>query len=432
MGDKFKSCILTAGLLIGGINTIKQEDNKIEQTNIKNLTIYDANIPEDYALTIIKNMPNQTILNKIINTKIFEFNDIKKIEKIELEINDENTSLSFLNDLENLKDLTLSFDIEPSKCINTIPSLLNIKKLTINTNNKTFDIKTAKTILEMMPNLEELKIGSKTIIAPKSVEMLNQLKKLTIKPQENCDINFNNLTFLDELVIETEKPYNIAIWLNTEEYKTLTDNGTKIIFEDGVEKEFKEILDQLDKIQNNLNVDKNSTDVEKLNAILIYTLDNLEYDEKVLKSIKKNDRVPKSANKFYKGGYLRATLEYDSQICGNYAALVEALSDRLYEPEKSYMLLSDSHAWNIIEIDNKKYYVDATQIDMTTVISNNKEITPQEVINYGLGQQLNWYMTKPDSDIVIQETSQAHTPNNMPTYLETKDEQEEIKNNVMI
>ena len=65
--------------------------------------------------------------------------------------------------------------------------------------------------------------------------------------------------------------------------------------------------------------------------------------------------------KYYLEGYLYGIFKNNKVICGNYAALVSTLADRA--GINCILVASYNHAWNMIEINGKDYFVDMTKID---------------------------------------------------------------------
>ena len=102
----------------------------------------------------------------------------------------------------------------------------------------------------------------------------------------------------------------------------------------------------------------------------------------------------------------------DTAICGNYTAMVEALSDRLGNPKDSFYMTSNTHAWNLMNIDGELYYVDSTWLDNFELVSTSK-------IRSGDGEQVSWYMESPNTlDIFVLDPSGTHVPVvNIPEYM---------------
>lgn len=377
-------------------------------------------VPKEYIDEIMREL-NETEQYIIMNNNQISEKSLNDLRRIT--IFPESKSLDFLKYCTNLEEINiLNYD---KQIINMMPKMPNIKKIFINVNEFNSEVK--KILDTKMPNIENLNLICTLEFEPGLLEKMSNLKKLTICPKQNCDIDFKKLSQLEELEIASTEPYNIAIWLNLDEYKTLKKNNVKITFEEGIENKYLEISGKLEKIITKLNINKDNTDKEKYNKILIYILDNLQYDDDVKKlSENRNDDFYKLISTFYEDGMLYAALEKKSQICGNYSALFEALCDRIYTPEQSYMLKSETHAWNIIKLDGISYYVDATWLDDQHIIVNDKCIKVTEAIEQGLSRYLYWYLEKPESEFVRieNELDDCHIPKHIPEHFA---EQQKVK-----
>ena len=183
----------------------------------------------------------------------------------------------------------------------------------------------------------------------------------------NFDADYKKLDFLKRLCFYSMDIYNILMSFTSEDYNHLIENGVEVkSFMPGQIEAMIEVNDRMDEIVKSLNVSKDTTDQEKLDAILIYVLENFSYDEDVSYALYNNINCSGLVESFYSGGDLYGALEKDSQICGNYAAMVEALANRL--DLKSYYALGftgGGHAWNLVCVEDYYYLVDATFLDNT-------------------------------------------------------------------
>lgn len=130
-----------------------------------------------------------------------------------------------------------------------------------------------------------------------------------------------------------------------------------------------------------LPITKNSTEIEKLDAILIYVTNHLEYDEKINDMISQNQDIQARAFSFYKEGLLYGALEKNTAICGNYASLLKALGKRLGLNIK--YIENKIHAWNLVELNKTFYLVDPTFLDANYTNVEDKIKNDKE--------QLKWY-----------------------------------------
>ena len=397
------------------LNEYNNKLEKFRENQIRELYKEIVYIPDEYRYQIISAINNKNGYN---NGVILQ-EDLNKIESLELPIGNTMT-FSFLKNCKNLEELKITCNKEDIVFLNYLPVLTNVKKLELNTDIDTFNSDIMAAIYQKIPYIEDLNLSYPTTYEPGVIESIKQLKKLTIKPALNCDINFNELKNLEELVIDSENPYDIAIWLNSEEYNTLKSNNVKITFKENVEEKYLEISQKLDDILNSLQINENSSDDEILNEILKYAVKNYQYDETVAKATKEEKKEMGIDDKFYKGGELYAIFEKDTQICGNYAAYVEAMYDRIKKPEQSYILTSVNHAWNLIDIENKKYYVDSTWLDNGILMINEEYLTSEEAADKNLCKYMHWYKEDPESEYVKENQSQqeSHITDNMVQYEE--------------
>ena len=384
--------------------------------------LYDnvVGIPDRFRQSVFESLPSNSDMHKyLVPTK----SDLETIKKLELDLLDEPMP-GFLFYCKNLEDLTIVSHIKGETVFTYMPLIASVKKFTLDSEIEYYTKDTIEDIFSNMPYIEDLTIENQAVFEPGVLESLKQLKRLEINPSTNCDIDFKKLDHLEELKIDTEEPYDIAIWFNTEEYNHLKENGVKIIFNDGVEEEYLKIAQELEGIVESLNINENSTDDEVLNEVLKYATTHYQYDEDVSESLINGTprKEGKESASFYKGGWLYGALERDTQICGNYAAFVEAMYDRLYEPEKSYMLLSHNHCWNSIDFDGKRYYVDSTWFDGNEYQYGDTYITSEEALSQDLGRFIHWYKEDPNSNFIKDQeendTHESHIPTNTLVYAE--------------
>ena len=245
-------------------------------------------------------------------------------------------------------------------------------------------------------------------------------------------MELDNLKVLD---LSSSKPYDIAVYLNSFEYNSLISKGVTIKFSDeSAKNKYLNASSKLDEIVSKLDVSKDDSTEDNMNAILIYVMENLSYDEEVSKMISNNIDTDDKASEFYEEGRLYGSLYKNSAICGNYAALIEALMDRVDLPQNSYFVLSDNHAWNLIRIDGEPYYVDATWMDsFTKSIQQSNETYDEnghkvvslsfltkyasDYIKEGNTDELDWYRESINyDDIESKDKNNSHIASYLPKY----------------
>ncbi|MBQ4263750.1 MAG: hypothetical protein IJB83_05900 [Bacilli bacterium] len=419
---------------------------EIEKLNSKVQEQVVTIINEDGTIDIPENYRN-SIYTKIekSNDEKITLEDLKNIDYIFLTITD-NSDLTWLKYCTNLKDIHFYISHDDLSNLNILKDIPNLETLSlINMGNYQFN-KNNFGFLEDATNITGLTLYNFSI-EPNFIENLKHLKNLSLLIYErNCDIDYSKLTFLDSLNF-VNNPYSVAIDFKTSDYNTLINNGVNVSFSDNPDnlELLLSVNKKLDSIVSSLNLNENSTDQEKLDAILIYVLDNLSYDEEVSNAVNNNMPHSKLTQSFYEGGMLHAVFEKNSAICGNYAALTDALSNRVNLD--SFVALSDNHAWNLIEIEGEHYYVDATWLDHDVfiqqaeygknydgrecIIIKNIAVSPQDIIKEGGDtSELEWYMKDP-TKVEDDNPNESHEIINLPSYISIKPIEENIENNII-
>ena len=426
-------------ILIGGIvglsifSGVNQTPVYASSTSISNdASSTNIDIPDEYISAIQTCLPNGMSIDNITKS------DLERLDFLYLMLDEDSPSLDFLKYCKNLKSLSINLKCDGNKCgaLSTINSLENLSEVGIYSLDKNYTICPSDLeFINTSSTLEKLSI-SNCDLTPGVEENINKVKVFDYGLDDysrSVDIDFSKLTNLDELDLSDNKPYTVAIYLNSSEYNELVNNGVNIVFSSEEDKnKYLDACSRLDAIVNSLDVNESSSDKEKLDAILIYTLENLEYDKGVSQALMNNDpNVASIANGFYEDGELYGALYRDSAICGNYGALVEALSDRLSFPEKSTTISSSNHLWNLMDIDGESYYVDATWLDQQSTmefvrseenpgVMEGVSVSAADEIKSGKTDTLDWYMENPNSEYIatLDNEKESHIPErNLPEYM---------------
>lgn len=305
--------------------------------------------------------------------------DYTKIESLKIYNLDNNTDLSFLPYLTNLKKFTIYEGKKGAKTnLEYLKSCENLESLEINSPLEIDfvilkDLKKLETLwimngiyinLELLKeykNIRTLKIDVNENTPRNLIESLTHLKELKLYIEETESIEYQKLTFLEELSFGNSMPYSVIINFSTEDYDILKRHNVKIKSDkEGYMDKIISLNKELDDTINSLNLN-NLYSKEKTFKIVDYVLKELTYDEKVAHYLTKNVDIRGYASGFYKEGLLYAAMESNSAICGNYAALLKALLTRV--GIESYYLENSYHAWNLIKLDNNYYYIDPTLLD---------------------------------------------------------------------
>lgn len=350
----------------------------------------------------------------------------------------DNQSLEWLNYLNNVETLAIAIhtdDMSAFKDVKKIPGLKSLSLFTLDPADLT---KENFSFLKNSKDLSSLDVHGFNV-EPGVLEELSNLSELrltTAPDYGSSEVDYSKLTFLNELTFPINEPYDVAMNLTSEDYQKLKKAGVEITFEDEASlATLLNINEKLDGIVNSLGVTKDSSDQEKLDAILVYVLDNLEYDEAVSQMLQANVDDTELTSSFYQGGALYGALEKDTAICGNYAALTKALLNRL--DVNNYYLSSIDHAWNLVEVEGDYYYVDPTWLDSQSIAETYTEagitedgqryesttftsVPATEAIKEGRATELDWYMEDPTDYPASYEQNESHKVEHLPSYIKIK------------
>ncbi len=167
--------------------------------------------------------------------------------------------------------------------------------------------------------------------------------------------------------------FGISNWDFIKEFKNLknfaiygesigvTDELIRYLDSKGIEHNLTEhwinIDKQVDEIVKSIITD-DMTDDEKMEAITNYVINNVKYDRSALTDYEKAMIYNKLA--------ISSALEGHG-VCANYAALTNALCAKA--GITSYFVNNENHAWNLVKLDGKYYYIDTTNICQIPIIS---------------------------------------------------------------
>lgn len=234
------------------------------------------------------------------------------------------------------------------------------------------------TFLESLGSVELLRLKSyKTFYANVDYTKIDNLKRIEFYYMDVYDYP----VFLTNKMIEDLRMRNIDIYLHN------VNINDVISLNNGID----------DIVKNDLNINENSSDIDKLNEILLYILENFEYDDIVASNNANNIEDSKLVSSFYTNGALDALYNKNGNIiCGNYAALFQALANRV--GLTSYYVTSPNHAWNLVCFNGERYYIDSTWLDTGSVsvkggsFQINRFEKSEDAIRNGNGPSLEWYL----------------------------------------
>lgn len=342
--------------------------------------------------------------------------DTDGITSLSLNIED-GESLEFLKAFRDLDTLELTFSTDDDReCLDTVPYLPNLTNLTISA-DRNLEISFAANngaFLHNGDNIEYLCLNG-VDVGPGSVEQLHNLDTLVLMGSLNYEIDYASLD-IGELDLSWCEPYDVPVFLTYEEYETLTDHGVEVSFDPEIGKnEYIGVWKEIEQIAGTLGVSKYDTEQQITDAVTAYTIDRLEYDPEISWQIRNDCLDDECVSAFYEGGALYGALAKDTAICGNYTALVKALSE-CFDVESFYLINSD-HAWNLVWADGEPGHVDATFLDGENPDAAN-------MIRNGEGDQLCWYMVDEESARGLEG---REDPLDSPAYMSELDAMPEVE-----
>ena len=391
---------------------------EIDEENDKKI----VNIPEKFKKIITDEIGK----SDNDNVTISDLNNFNPVYYFNIDV-DENDDLSWLNYCNNLLTLTITFEncnsINPLKKINELRSLEHL--ILINNNDDSLDF-TNTDAINFIKESNSIRILSLSgfNIEPGILENLKDLERLSIGNGKDMNIDYSELTFLSSLEI-TDGPYTAATYITNDDISVLQKNGVSISgTTDDFLKKLESVNFKIDEIVETLDIKETDSEQEKLNKILIYVLENCIYDPDV------KNNTSDDILSFYEGGKLYGAFEKDTQICGNYSALVCALCKRVNL--KANYIVDNNHAWNLVKINNQEYFVDSTWLDDEYFVTQTKMQDPEGNSNDYIYKKVSaldllkskdydslkmtWYMVDPYNFSYIDQNG-THITNNIPSYI---------------
>jgi len=398
------------------------EDNKylITSHNLEE----EVTIPDNYQYRV------REVANLDIDSPV-KVKDLLKIKELSI-ITDSDLDLSWLNYCHNLEKVTF-FVYDNGESLKALQCFDNLKHFDINFvnlgNAENFDIESLK-FINNSKSIVDMDIsftyGFRQTEILDFIKDKNKITALTICAEDPSSYTLNLAEYpnLKKINFGDAGAYDLAIFLTNHKIQELYSRDIEIVCEEGVLDETIELNKELDNIIKKIDIKASDSDQEKINKILFYVLDNLEYDENIAYYNSNNIEHSDESAKFYQDGNLYGVFEMNGKaICGNYTALFQALSNRA--GIESYYLLSHNHAWNLVNVDGEYYYMDTTWIDdedtiVITMGQNGESTTTvktaKEKILNGEEDDVKWYMMHPD---VAKEYDQmnSHEVINMPNNI---------------
>lgn len=400
------SSLVVAGcltLFIGGTNIVLFNENYTDEEKQ-----YYLNEFNDIKFSLIDNLNIGNDLDIMTSVKINANNDNK-----------------WLNDCKNINSLEIIIRNEDINKLKNITNISNLKEVCIKSLRYKNDIIFNEENFAFLKNCKNLSniTFDNVQVDPDFLEQFNTLERITFEKNTfyNCNLDFTKFSKLSFVNFGTLKTYNIGMFMTYENIDYFKNND--ICVSSNTDSNLKDNLikmdKELDKIAKSLwGVNKESTDKEKLNAILKFIMINFNYSEKFLE-MSESEQLEYKKEILYKDGLLYGSLYNDGEIiCGNYASLFQALANRL--ELESYFMASKNHAWNLVNIENNYYYTDVTWLDQdnSPYIYEFLDDTIN-MLNNDESISFLWYLNEPN--VYLDESHIAdYSPYNINIYLEDR------------
>lgn len=423
------------------INLVDLEVNLVEKVNsnkldvigkLKNLESFGISCGNDYyyeseeayqeALHILDNDP----MFKVIVSNFY--NDTGYYITVVNDVFLSDLNFDFLELLPNLMNINLKYvRYMDGLDFSWLTKVSNLTSLTLNLNYyKYLDLNPLLNVLLSLNNLNDLKINTNSCyVTPEEIDFINKITSVTdycsfsfrgysgcffryynsdgkyiLDIGRNDVVDFRSFEKLDCVNFDFVDIYNAAIYLTQEDLNYLRNNNIEILVGKGhTLEDLEAIVQELDEVCKSLDIDDSMSEQEKLDKVLQYIIKTYSYDY----NFRENGY---SCYYYEEKGYIYGALEGNKIICGNYAALLNALLYRL--GIDSYYIFSFNHAWNLVRIDENYYYVDACWID-------DEDNSFLNSTNYN--EDYSWYMALPDMAQELDSTG-SHACKIFPSWVE--------------
>ena len=389
--------------------------------NTKKNTSYTSSKLDNYV-----DIPNyyKSFLYSYFGTTDIELKDLYAIKNLTIVASDED--LSWLNYCSSLRKMNMLLSRKDEKDLFLeIKNLKSLEEITLSpiSSGYNFDEKSFSFLLNC-PNLKSINLSGFEFIDEEFINKLDTVTDFTITLNSNINsftvnsnIDFTKLKNLKKLKFVNVGLYNAAIYLDNDDLSKLNEKNVSVDFSgDFTIDELKKVNDELNDMVKDLNISSKMSEQDKFNSILEYVLLQLNYNQESLKLQESGENTNSINATMYIDGYLYAIFNKDSAICGNYAALFQALANRI--GIKSYFMTSNVHAWNLVNINDEYYYVDSTRLDNLVVEVDNKK--GMFIDFYQSGDErykdVPWYMEQV-LDAKRDDTAHSHVPNSFPSFL---------------
>lgn len=284
--------------------------------------------------------------------------------------------------IENTQDLPNSIvDIKFEKCICNDKEVI----LPYYTREFTSNSSIANNLkLKNPSSLEKLSLYTDCVLDIKNLKDCTNLKELSLLRLTNVKNPqyLESLTNLESLNIDE---YAIT-WLDNE---TLT----KLPVEKSLKKTLSSLIEKVDSISESIISNPNSTPEEKASQIVLYLLDNFEYDHDSID----NYEIDSSGITEYNDNPISTFLDTNIGVCVNYTCLFSAIANRV--GIETFELYTNDHMWNSIKTDDGYSCYDLSYLEVGAIVkimdkdslAMIQDTSSQDLIRDNKGKHLVYY-----------------------------------------
>ena len=410
--DIYKLNKVISSELLDDFNTI---NNQVSD-NVS--TILFDELPSNMRGTLNSQVIKSKIGDQEISIDFNTFADLYEITEIEF-MSKDNYNYEFLNYMPNLEKIIIDDNSTDKNVFNNVDCSSLKKDIDVeiyNSKNTTvFDKKFD--FIKSIPHINNLYLGqfnNGMYINSSYLDTLSNVNTLNLSVKLLSDFKHQDFSNFESLIINMP-PYDTALYFTNEELENISNSGVNLsVVNYSI---VKDINKKIDKIVKNLNIDKDASEQEKLNALLIYILKNFKYDNEVYSYLLIDEDIPKDLlYSFYSEGALTGAIEKETMICGNYSAMTYVLGKRL--GLNMYNLISNNHSWNAIKIGDYTYYVDSTYLDSNDIHLFKKNTTSSKNSENGFKTYLDLNSHKPINALDVLETDNQENINYLNWYLD--------------
>lgn len=264
-------------------------------------------------------------------------------------------------------------------------------------------------------SIKRIKINGEIYISTKNLTYFSNLKYLSIT---NCG-SLKEPEYLNSIPNLAYLHLNeyATIWLDKDTLDELPMFPlTKLIYKDKI--------DKLDGLAKELR-DDSLNDIEQITKIIEYLMERYQYD-RVVNDSSLDSRITSSIDNVLP---ITVSLKDEKVICINYAAMFQALANRM--DIDSILLVNDEHAWNAYNIEGEYRTIDPTSIDsffsknLTQTfnqewIEDNSYSTDETELKSTIYEDVVYPISEEETSVEIGYIKQEYKPNELKENVQSK------------